>query len=295
MIQKFFIEQADVEKIAGGYSAESLWDEDDYEEWKESLQQNLLDYIKSVPGGEKLKADEICNMFYPEAKVSVFISHSSKDKAVAQKLALWLRDNLDLYSFIDSDLWGNIEEVQKILDDEYCDPSPNYNYKKRNLCTAHVHMILAYALTRMIDRVDFFIFVKSDGSVFIENALERTTSSWIFHELVTASLIKTRSSFDVFGESRTVNLCEAQESAALQISYPIPLDDFEKLDKGKLQSVARNYSSLKQNDGDSFSRLFELKKYWSTILKKEGIPSNEVVAKNCLLGYQKKSDSLWRV
>lgn len=295
MIQKFFIEQTEVENITRGYSAESLWDEDRYKEWKNSLQQKLLDYVENVSGNEKLKADEICNMFYPQAEVPIFISHSSKDKDVAQRLALWLRDNLGLYSFIDSDLWGNIEVVQKILDDKYCDPSPNYNYKKRNLCTAHVHMILAYALTRMIDKADFFIFVKSGGSVSIEDALERTTSSWIFHELVTASLIKTRSSFDVFGESRTVNLCEAQESASIPISYPIPLEGFEQLDEGNLKSFAMSYSELKiDKETQSFRRKL-LESYWIAKRGEKGVPSNEEIAKNCLLGYQKKSDSLWGV
>lgn len=287
MLKKYCIKQEEIEKIAGKYEAKSLWDDAKYATWNISLQKKLEDYIESVPGNEKLKADDIYNLFYPEKNIPIFISHSSKNKDLAQKLALWLKDNLGLYSFIDSDLWGNISVIQQTLDDKYCDPDPNYNYKKRNQCTAHVHMILAYALTRMIDKADFFIFVKTNDSVSLEDSIERTNSSWIFHELVTASLIKSNSSFEIFPIRTTGMFCESETDKPIPISYPIPLDGFDTLNHGRLKSIADAYSDLKMDGKGSFAR-YQIKQYWLAKNVGKEIPSDDIVAKNCLFGYKKE-------
>ena len=177
MYKRYCIEQQEIEKLTGALEAKSLWDEPKYAEWKKTLQQKLENYIENNPRNEKLKADEIYNLFYPEKDIPIFISHSSKNKDIAQKLALWLKEKLGLYSFIDSDLWGNISEIQSSLDNKYCKSGTKFDYEKRNQCTAHVHMILTYALTRMIDKSDFFIFVKSNKSVSLQDSVQRTNSS----------------------------------------------------------------------------------------------------------------------
>lgn len=286
MLKSFFITQQSVNILTRGITAKSLWNEEKYKEWNDSLDEKLEQYIENLPGGESLKADKIYNLFYPEKDIPIFISHSSANKDVAQKLALWIKDNLGLYSFIDSDLWGNINVIQNILDEKYCLNSRGmYEYDKRNNCTAHVHMILSYALTRMIDKADFFIFIKSNNSVSIEDSVERTSSSWIFHELVTASLIKKKCHFKILDSSKKKYLVEACVGT-IPISYPIPLDGFNRLNSQKLTSIAQIYSDLRLSSQDNKKNRQNMA-YWTAVCGEEGIPSNKTIAKNCLLGYKR--------
>lgn len=286
MYKRYCIEQQEIEKLTGALEAKSLWDEAKYAEWKKTLQQKLERYIENNPRNEKLKADEIYNLFYPEKDIPIFISHSSKNKDIAQKLALWLKEKLGLYSFIDSDLWGNISEIQRSLDNKYCKSGTKFDYEKRNQCTAHVHMILTYALTRMIDKSDFFIFVKSNQSVSLQDSVQRTNSSWIFHELVTASLIRTKSSFELFPTGQL--LCESRQKPPIPISYPIPLDDFDMINRENLISMAEAYSNLRMDKETGSFGKYQLAHFWGQIRKGQGNPSNDVIAKNCLLGFKRK-------
>lgn len=288
MLKSFFITQQNVDILTRGITAKSLWNEEKYKEWNDSLDEKLEQYIENLPGGESLKADEIYNLFYPEKDIPIFISHSSANKDVAQKLALWLKNKLGLYSFIDSDLWGNINVIQEKLDKKYCpNGKKGFDYDKRNMCTAHVHMILSYALTRMIDKADFFIFVKSDSSVSLEDSIERTSSSWIFHELVTASLIKPKCHFKILDPSKKKYLVEAC-AGKIPISYPVPLDGFNTLNSQKLTSIAQIYSDLRLSSQDNKKNRQNMA-YWTAVCGEEGIPSNKTIAKNCLLGYKRNS------
>jgi hypothetical protein len=92
MYKRYCIEQQEIEKLTGALEAKSLWDEAKYAEWKKTLQQKLEKYIENNPRNEKLKADEIYDLFYPEKDIPIFISHSSKNKDIAQKFALWLKE-----------------------------------------------------------------------------------------------------------------------------------------------------------------------------------------------------------
>lgn len=285
MLKRFFITQKEVDSLTKRISPRSLWNEEKYKEWNQSLNGKLECFIRNKSGKESLKADEICDLFYPVKNIPIFISHSSTNKDVAQKLAIWLKEKLGLFSFIDSDLWGNINTIQKTLDNEYCRNEKGcYDYDKRNMCTAHVHMILSYALTRMIEKTDFFIFIKSDGSISLEDSIERTNSSWIFHELVTASLIERKAHFKIFEQDKKRSLVEAY-SEKISISYPIPLEGFDMLSSKVLESVEQEYSSLSL-DGETLKK-YKNETYWKAKINR--IPTNELIAKNCLLGYKKSN------
>ena len=97
-----------------------------------------------------LEAEYIWDEWFPEVKADVFISHSSKDAALAKLLASWLEQYYQLTAFIDSEIWGHSDELLKELDDEYCVKDRSncratiYSYEKRNGSTAHVHMLLCY-------------------------------------------------------------------------------------------------------------------------------------------------------
>ncbi len=280
MYKRFFINQADVEKLTTGVTATSLWDEKEYEEWKSSLKDTLKGYIDTSSLDGSLDAEIICDKFFPEKNIPIFISHSHADKTVAQKFAIWLKENFDLLSFIDSDLWGNYNVIQSELDDFYAaEMGVRYDLEKKNICSAHVHMMLTYALTRMIDKADFFIFVKSDHSVTMKDSIEKTSSSWIFHELETASLISEKRNFVDLQMQSPRPLMEAQD---IQIRYPIPLEGFYYLTKANLEQNASNYRKQKMDDRtrkcfDNYAK----EQMWMG--GQRFIPSNRDIAMNCFM------------
>lgn len=141
-----------------------------------------------------LDAVSIWDEWFPDTKADVFISHSSKDSEIAKIIASWLKKRFDVTSFIDSLLWGNSDALLKSLDDKYClNPGgETYSYAKRNGSTAHVHMILSYALTRIIDKTECFIFLDTDNSTTVDKAVKGTYSPWIFNELATVDTIQKR-------------------------------------------------------------------------------------------------------
>lgn len=161
---------------------------------KDSMKSKLLKMIRSSSlSTGTLNADSIWDEWFPKIDADVFISHSSKDAGVAKSLANWLKLNHRLTSFIDSEIWGHSDELLKELDNEYClnHGGETYSYEKRNGSTAHVHMMLSYALTRMIDRTECFIFLESHNSATAKESVNGTYSPWIFHELATVDTIET--------------------------------------------------------------------------------------------------------
>lgn len=171
-----------------------------------------------------LDADSIWDECFPEIKADVFISHSSKDAQLAKQFSGWLKTNLDLTAFIDSEIWGHSDDLLKDLDNQYCLNSggETYSYKKRNGSTAHVHMMLSYALTRMIDRTECFFFLETSNSVTAEDAVKGTYSPWIFHELATVDTIDLKSPKRSMTEKAryiTENLSASMEE--LKVKYPV--------------------------------------------------------------------------
>jgi len=184
---------------------------------KDSIKSKLLKMIQNSSLTTKaLSADSIWDEWFPGVKADVFISHSSKDAILAKSFADWLMQKHQLTAFIDSEIWGHSDALLKELDNEYClnHGGETYSYKKRNASTAHVHMILSYALTRMIDRTECFIFLESHNSVRAEESVNGTYSPWIFHELATVDTIKRK--------EPNREICDLiKESLSLNIKYPL--------------------------------------------------------------------------
>jgi hypothetical protein len=172
---------------------------------------------------EILDAESIWDEWFPEVKADVFISHSSKDVDLAKSLASWLDQYCRLTAFIDSEIWGHSDTLLKELDDKYCvkdrsnGKATTYSYEKRNGSTAHVHMLLCYALTHMIERTECFIFIESHNSVTAEDSVEGTYSPWIFHELATVDTIELRKPERLAKGPGDVLIAE---SVAPRIKYP---------------------------------------------------------------------------
>jgi len=205
---------------------------------KESMKSKLLKMIQNSSLTQKvLNADSIWDEWFPEVKADVFISHSSKDAGLAKSFANWLKQKHQLTAFIDSEIWGHSDELLKELDNEYClnHGGETYSYKKRNGSTAHVHMILSYALARMIDRTECFMFLESRKSVTAEESVNGTYSPWIFHELATVDTIKTK--------EPNRKMCDLiNESFSLKIKYPLLGKRLIEIDS----SVLSNWTTYSQ-------------------------------------------------
>ena len=144
-------------------------------------------------------ANWIMDNWFKDYKADIFISHSSADDALAHKAASLFAE-FGLKVFIDSDLWGRIDNMQRSVDNKYAvlrrtesGTIETYDYDKRNITTGHTHVLLTYALTRMIDMTECFLFLSTPNSVVEcrEDSLD-TYSPWLFHELEMSRVIACR-------------------------------------------------------------------------------------------------------
>lgn len=213
---------------------------------------------------EPLNAEKIWDDCFPELDVPVFISHSSRDGALAKKFANWLYNTFEIESFIDSELWGHSDKLLRMIDNEYCfnEKRDVYDYEKRNASTAHVHIILTHALTRMIDHAECFIFIDSNNSISIKDSVSGIFSPWIFHELTTVNIIREniperhkQKRYQEITQNFSKSLSESRED--LQILYPNLSKELKTLSSSDLElwegSVNMNTSAL-----DSLDILYEL-------------------------------------
>jgi len=196
---------------------------DDFEELQRQLGHQDID-------GDKVKDD-----WFNDVPASIFLSHSGKDTDLAYSLADYLKVKLNLDVFVDSRVWGGADKLLRAIDNQYCrsDDGKHYDYQKRNYSTSHVHMMLATALTEMIDRCECVIFLNTPESIQAgdaqHRAAERLASPWIYHELMMTRLISRHLDrrLSVLRESLEARL-DAQDHA-LHISYEAPLAHFAQL------------------------------------------------------------------
>lgn len=211
-------------------------------------------------------ADQIMDDWFPSINASVFISHSSCDKDNAVRFANWLFNNFGITSFIDSDFWECISDLQNKIDKAFCKldgKQSSYSYEKRNYSTAHVHMILAHALTRMINQAECFFFIKSDNSISIENTFNRTFSPWIYHELETVDTIEIHKPI-----RKTLITEDSQVRKSMEcfsnkmVSYPVKGKRLISIDSDLLM----NWEN-KGNDEDNLDELYRLvkNKYYKSL------------------------------
>ena len=164
-----------------------------HREHKQKVKSSLDEHTNQmgVIDGSTLQQD-----WFPEIGADVFISHSRKDQDIAFALAGWLGQEMKLKPFVDSAVWRYGDNLLRNLDDAYCydEDTRTYRYEDRNKTTAHVHMMLATALTKMIDKSECLIFLNTPGSVTKKNATSTTHSPWLFAELEIARTIRRRCS-----------------------------------------------------------------------------------------------------
>ena len=158
----------------------------------------------------------------------MFISHSGEDKDIVKWFANALECKHDTPCFVDWMVWGNLGDLQSIIDNNLCNPTkkPNggnsYDYELRNHATAHTHAMLSLALLDMIVQCDVFLFVKSHNSTIpVANFGDiRTLSPWIYEEITYINHLANveRKMFSI-----------TEDTNKLPIAYHLDLANFTEL------------------------------------------------------------------
>lgn len=177
--------------------------------------------------------------WFPLITSDVFISHSHRDEERALMLAGWLSINFDLRPFIDSCVWGNSNDLLRMIDDEYCwnQNTETFSYEKRNGSTSHVHMMLATALAKMIDKTECAMILRTSNSITSEEATEKTASPWLFWEIATMSVIRRRSPSRGLVKKAQEILGETRKD--LKIEYLLDLMSMNQIDNDILNKWIR--------------------------------------------------------
>lgn len=206
----------------------------EYEAERKEYRDKLAKLVNSY---DVIEADEIKKTLMPKGKYDVFISHSHKDLILAKKLASYLKTNLGLKCFIDSLYWGNIDDLLKELNKSHYDiVKQTYNHLKTEAACHHADIILASALTEMINACECVFFLNTDNSLPMRddvlNEVE-TYSPWIFHEIYIASIIEKKR--PIRGQMKFNESFRDTVPSEKQIAYKLDLSGMDILDFNNLE------------------------------------------------------------
>lgn len=219
-----------------------------YDHVKRYAQNNLGEIIKD----DIIDGDKIQNMWFPDEVFKkgnfVFISHSHNDEETAIGLAGYLHEKFNILSFIDSCVWRHMDNLNKRLN--------NCTKEKNNCChgcecgefsynISYVHMMLASALMKMIDKCECMFFLNTSSSI---NLSDKTESPWIYYELNIASIIQKVSNLEM-------PIMESVLCFAPKIEFTPNLEKMIKIDESFLGEWENEYN---QSHKDPFAVLYKM-------------------------------------
>lgn len=165
-----------------------------YEDYSKPIINALDAYLindNTIDAGKMMKD------WFPDIKADAFLSHSHKNIVEVKAFAGWLYNKFGITSFIDSLVWGFVDNLLKDVDNKYClrkDKKGLYSYKKRNISTSNVHMMLMSSLAKIIDKTECLMFIYTPEAIHlsteINKDLEKTYSPWIHEELMMSKIIR---------------------------------------------------------------------------------------------------------
>ncbi len=218
---------------------------------QEDVKKQLLEKLQELYRKDTvISAEDIANDWFPTLNYNIFISHSHKDKELAQKLAAWLENTFQLKAFIDSDVWGNRVDLINALvkpSSYYCEHCPDVITK--------VDTILKIALTKMMDKTECFFFLNTNNSLPRPN---ETDSAWIYYEIETVNKIRCKKPFRQIQSQRfqTVQQFVLYLAKLPRITFPVSLN-YPKLGKTELDKWART-KIQKRNALDTLYNMFPI-------------------------------------
>ena len=209
-----------------------------------------------------IQASEIKKLLLPSKRYDIFISHSHKDINIAKGLAGYLEKYCKVSCFIDSLYWGNIDELQNELNELHLTydgvtKKSYYDYEKTLRVAKHADMILASALTQMIDNCECIFFLSTDNSVISGvEAINKseTYSPWIYHEVFTTSIIHRRQPDRHLQEN--FQLRASMEKPLPQFIYNLDLSGMTNLNNNDILDWGKKVNSI---DAHPLDVLYNLK------------------------------------
>ncbi|ELA3333949.1 hypothetical protein RFL90_005110 [Klebsiella pneumoniae] len=163
---------------------------------RDRLITEIKNYIKD---NDVINTETIINKLFPTKTPHLFISHKSEDAKEAITLANILHSKFGIESFIDSQVWHHINDIQKILDDEFSKKRENlYDYKKCNIVSSNIFSMLSSSLYRTIDDSDGFIYIDrndahEDIGISKSNMVNiKTESPWIYLENIYTNSLRIK-------------------------------------------------------------------------------------------------------
>lgn len=244
-----------------------------YKRNKKAVSETLHGYIDD---GGSLDAEAIQHDWFATVDSDVFISHSHADEDTAYFVAALLERVFGLKAFVDSAIWHNSADLLRTIDNEYSwynKPEGIYSYEKTSRSAAHVHMMLATSLTKMIERSEAVFFLQTDESITSEEAVKsKTKSPWIYHELEVIRTIEIRPPGLHRGEQVKFAKEERASLQMLQVSYPANFDRFTNLSVAALVKWIERRKGFK--DRHSLDLLYDIlpaKDSFKTLLFEEHV------------------------
>lgn len=178
--------------------------------YKKQVKEKLA--IKFI-GGNIIDGSATQEDWFPQVECDIFLSHTHKDIDLAKKFAGWIKNKFNLNVFIDYNIWGNINDLLKIIDTDYCYDKikKTYSYDKRNITTSHVHMMLINALSEMMDKTECLMFFETPNSINLKKLTHsaKTESPWIYNELFLSKIIRKEQ------RRKGMNLSKATDSVRM--------------------------------------------------------------------------------
>lgn len=163
-----------------------------FQQWKSIFKEKLNTISNAINTEGQLEIHKIEEDWFPTIDAHIFLSHSHRDEEQVLKFANWLYATTGIKCFIDSQFWKYSINLLKEIDDKYClsTSKTTYDYDKRNQTTAHIHMLLATSLIKMINKTECLWFIKPSSSNISNSGELYTNSTWINLELLISSLVQ---------------------------------------------------------------------------------------------------------
>ena len=180
------------------------------------LKKNCFDVFGNVDGSLLTN-----KLFDSSSKFDVFISYSSADLEYANKLAVYLKKEMNLDCFVDSIYWETMHKMMDIINHQYNGHSFNQDIS-RNIARNfdHTRMAVATALINVISKCKYFVFIESCNSIIEKEnrktIKKQTESPWINFEVNYANIL--------------CPLLEHSMKEELGVIYDLDLANFENTD-----------------------------------------------------------------
>lgn len=201
----------------------------------------LKNYIVSdIVDGSKIQGD-----YFPLINADIFISHSHDDKDLAQALAGWINYTFGLKCFIDSDVWGYVDNLLEELNTKYSNRRKRttggylYDYRSSNKVSQHVNIMLLVALQKMIDNTEAVFLLNTGNSIKIADGknIDLTYSPWIYSEIVCTQIVRNKPLIlyrDYSCSHKPLNENTQEYKKNLIVSYTVSLKHLKDLNSKKM-------------------------------------------------------------